>query len=235
MTTEINIKQKQLELASSIGKLLRDHFGKGPESIYVTISDPYVTVYLRNFLTPMEQALLKEHHSITVEETRDKLMHGLAPEMKELIKSVSGIEIEEFYYDWTLQSASGLFMGIGIEKEPLPDFSYPNSDKVESLVSIVSKEAEKVPEKIYSHLFNSRTLVIIRKGILVEIEKMLIELGFEEELTIAKRKLEKGLLYKRQDHFEKYLNAQLQDVFVNWDFKLDKSTIVFILNPNKIE
>lgn len=228
----MGIKKSELELTSSIGRLLRDHFGKGPESIYVTISRPYVTIYLRNFLTHMEQALINEKHELTVEETRDKLMHRLAPELKAMIKNVSGMEISEFYYDWTLANASGIFVGIGTEDEYTPDFSYPESIKVELEVSNVSKIAEKTPSHIFSHLLNSRTLIVIRKGILVEIEKMLIEIGFEEHLTIAKRKLEKGLLYDRKKLFEEYLNVQIDDIFVNWDFNLDKSTIIFILNPN---
>lgn len=228
----MGIKKSQLELASSIGKILRDHFGKGPESIFVTMSRPYVTIYLRNFLTPMEQALIDEKHELTVEETRDKLMHRLTPELKELIKNVSGMEITEFYYDWTLANASGIFVGIGAEDAFPPDFSYPGSIKVELEVSNVSKIAEKAPSQIFSHQLNDRTLIVIRKGILVEIEKMLIELGFEEPLTISKRKLEKGLLYQRKELFEEYLDVQIDDIFVNWDFILDKSTIVFILNPN---
>ncbi|WP_417898218.1 Na-translocating system protein MpsC family protein [Bacillus haimaensis] len=228
----MGIKKSQLELASSIGRILRDHFGKGPESIFVTISRPYITIYLRNFLTPMEQALINEKHELTVEETRDKLMQRLAPELKELIKNVSGMEINEFYYDWTLANASGIFVGIGAEDAFPPDYSYPESIKVELEVSNVSKIAEKAPNQIFSHQLNSRTLIVIRKGILVEIEKMLIELGFEEPLTISKRKLEKGLLYKRKELFEEYLDVQIDDIFVNWDFNLDKSTIVFILNPN---
>ncbi|MFE7065026.1 Na-translocating system protein MpsC family protein [Sutcliffiella sp. NPDC057660] len=228
----MGIKKSQLELASSIGRILRDHFGKGPESIFVTISRPYITIYLRNFLTPMEQALINEKHELTVEETRDKLMQRLAPELKELIKNVSGMEINEFYYDWTLANASGIFVGIGAEDAFPPDYSYPESIKVELEVSNVSKIAEKAPNQIFSHQLNARTLIVIRKGILVEIEKMLIELGFEEPLTISKRKLEKGLLYQRKELFEEYLDAEIDDIFVNWDFHLDKSTILFILNPN---
>ncbi|MCA1322106.1 DUF2294 domain-containing protein [Bacillus tianshenii] len=229
----MGIKKSQLELASNIGRLLRDHFGKGPESIFVTISRPYITVYLRHFLTPMEQALINEKHELTVEETRDKLMLGLAPEMMELINNVSGLKIEEFYYDWTLANASGIFVGICADDDFRADYSYPESIKVDMEISNVSKIAEKAPNQIYSHQLNPRTLIVIRKGILVEIEKMLIELGFEEQLTIAKRKLEKGLLFQRKELFEEYLDVQIEDMFVNWDFKKDKSTIVFILNPNK--
>jgi uncharacterized protein YbcI len=45
-----NEKQIQNDIASHIGRLLRESFGKGPQSIYVNISSPFIVVYLRNFL-----------------------------------------------------------------------------------------------------------------------------------------------------------------------------------------
>ncbi|WP_281175884.1 hypothetical protein [Domibacillus tundrae] len=33
--------------------------------------------------------------------------------------------------------------------------------------------------------------------------------------------------------FEKQLNAQLIDFFVDWDFDQDKSTILFVLKPTE--
>ncbi|KMJ56650.1 hypothetical protein AB685_20495 [Bacillus sp. LL01] len=228
----MGVKVQQSELSSGIGRILRKHFGKGPESVFVSISAPYVAIYLRNFLTPMEQLLLEEHHVVTVEETRDKMMQKLAPEMMGFIHAVTGIDVKEFYYDWSFKKGSGLLVGMGAELSNLHEYNYQNSSLVEREISLVSEEAEKYPEVTYSHMLSNRTLVVMRKGILVKIEQELIDLGYEEALTIAKRKLEKRLLYQRKELFEDYLDAKIDDIFVNWDFTMDKSIIVFILSPH---
>jgi hypothetical protein len=44
------IQQYQQSIASYMGKLLRDHFGKGPESVAVSVSDCYIVMYSAIFL-----------------------------------------------------------------------------------------------------------------------------------------------------------------------------------------
>ncbi len=47
-------------VSNYISKFLRDNFGKGPESVYTTINDMYITIYIRNFISPPEKVLLKK-------------------------------------------------------------------------------------------------------------------------------------------------------------------------------
>ncbi|MCM3713464.1 Na-translocating system protein MpsC family protein [Halalkalibacter oceani] len=227
-------KKKQVEIASRIGKVLRDHFGKGPEGVFVSISEPFVTIFLRRFIAPMEQVLLEQNDLLTIQQTRDKMMDRLLPEIAAIIEESTGVVVDELYYDWTLEQYSGLLCGISHQDADRSVYTYPNSELVNEEVGHITKKAEKLPDQVASYLLNPRTLVIIRHGILVEIEKELIELGFEEQLTLAKRRLEKALLTKSKEQFEIYLEAQVEDIFVNWDFHADKSIIVFILTPNKL-
>ncbi|MGO4372323.1 hypothetical protein AB4Z21_16440, partial [Paenibacillus sp. MCAF20] len=67
-------------------------------------------------------------------------------------------------------------------------------------------------------------------GILISIEKELIRLGNEGHLKLAKRNLEKRHLHN-SIRLEPMLNRKINDVFVDWDFHLDKSVIVFALSP----
>ncbi|MEH7128397.1 Na-translocating system protein MpsC family protein, partial [Neobacillus drentensis] len=83
---------------------------------------------------------------------------------------------------------------------------------------------------VLSYLLNERTLVVIRNGILVPIEKELIRLGNFEALRLAKRNLEKRLLHN-SGNFESILQTKVNDIFVDWDFYRDKSVIVLILSP----
>ena len=229
-------KQVQTELAGFIGRTLRENFGKGPESVFVSFNHSVMTVNLRNFLSPSESVLLGQHQETMVQTTRDLLMQTLIPEFKAYIKILMDMEVTEFYYDWGLHNKSGLFVCIGsipTESETPNEkkYSYPGQEILHQEINRISLQAEKTPEEVQSYLLNERTLVVIRKGILVPIEKELIRLGNFEALKLAKRNLEKRLLYN-SGNFETILKTKVNDIFVDWDFYRDKSVIVLILSPN---
>ncbi|MDO6451461.1 Na-translocating system protein MpsC family protein [Oceanobacillus profundus] len=222
----------QAEIASYIGKLLRDNFGKGPSSVYVSLKKPFITIHLRDFLAPMERVLLSQGETMKVEETRDLLMQELIPGIKVTLKVIASLEVKELYYDWSLHNRSGILVGV-LENEEDEDNALENYTEKESVhkdIMRISRQAEKLPEFVDSCFLNERTLLVIRTGILVRIEKELIKTGFEEHLKLTKRQLEKGLLHAGD--FENILQKSVVDIFVDWDFKLDKSYIIFILQPN---
>lgn len=228
-------KQVQNELTSHIGRLLRDAFGKGPQSIYVSINKPFVVIYLRQFLSPTEKILLQQDQIYSIQNTRDLLMKSLFPEMKAYILLLTGLNIQEFYYDWGLHNQSGIMVGMDSEEEH--SFSdhvqatFTGQEALHQEIDLISHNVEKTPEKTYSYKINDRTILVIRKGILISIEKELIRIGQEETLKLAKRNLEKGHLH-RNNRFSSMLQAGVIDAFVDWDFHLDKSVIVLILQPS---
>ncbi|REE89065.1 uncharacterized protein YbcI [Paenibacillus taihuensis] len=232
---EANDKQVQNELTSHIGRLLRDAFGKGPQSIYVSVNRPFVVIYLRNFLSPTEKILLQQDQIYSIQSTRDLLMKSLFPEMKAYILLLTGLNIQEFYYDWGLHNQSGIMVGIDCDDEHPHSVNvhetYAGQEELHQEIDLISHNVEKKPEKTYSYKINDRTILVIRNGILISIEKELIRIGQEETLKLAKRNLEKGHLH-RNNRFSKMLNAGVVDVFVDWDFHLDKSVIVLILHPS---
>ncbi|WP_053362890.1 Na-translocating system protein MpsC family protein [Bacillus sp. FJAT-27251] len=128
---------------------------------------------------------------------------------------------------------SGMFLMVlstSLQNDDAPS-TYRNKEKVHLEIIKVSEEAQKTPQKTESILLNKRMLMIVRSGILISIEKELIELGFDETLIIAKRSLEKRLLEEHLKIFEAYLQADIIDFFVDWDFKKDISFTLFIMNP----
>lgn len=224
---------RQVEISNYLGKLLRDNFGKGPESVYVSIGSCFFTIYLRNFLSPMERVLLEQEQEITVLQTRDLLMEKLLHEFKAYMKQTTGREIAEIYYDWNLQNRSGMVAGITsepFEGETAVWEEYSGKEMFHQEINELSREAEKTPDEVYSYLLNDRTLIVIRQGLLVRIEKELIRLGYTETLTIAKRYLEKGMLHHHYP-FKEILRREIREIFVDWNYDLDKSMLVFILEP----
>ncbi|WP_082593073.1 DUF2294 domain-containing protein [Paenibacillus sp. Soil766] len=227
-------KQTQYEIASHIGRLLREAFGKGPQSIYVSIHRPFIVIYLKNFLSQTEKILLQQDHSCTVQHTRSLVMESLVPEIKAYLMLFTGMNIREFYYDWGLHNYSGVFVGIATEGDSVDQSTqewYAGKDEIHREMESISHLIQKIPDETHSYFINERTLLVIRSGILISIGKELIRLGFEESLKLAQRNLEKNHLFNN-NHFQKILKSPIVDIFTDWNSHLDKSVIVFILNPS---
>ncbi|WP_100401219.1 DUF2294 domain-containing protein [Bacillus sp. FJAT-44742] len=223
---------KENKIAAYVGKMIRDHFGKGPRSVYVTIAPPYITMHLDDFLGPMESVLLGKNEQMTVFHIREKLMAKLLPEIKTYIFAVTDIEVKDFYYDWNLANKTGMFMGTVATNEESKnvDQDFSKKDVLEQETIAVSEEVQKAPDNIYSAQVNDRGFLVVREGILVPIEKEMISLGFVEDLKVAKRKLEKRKLHEAR-RFEKIFNKKIKDIFVDWETNLDKSITTFLIDP----
>lgn len=229
----MEVKAQQKKLANNFGKLLRDKFGKGPEAIHVTVSSPFVLFYICGFVSQMEQVLLEQGQDITVKTTREYLMKALTPELCGQIEAITDMDIQHLFYDWNLANQSGIIVGASPpipDKGPEKNSDYEGKSEVHEEIIRISEQTEKAPDRIESYMLSSRALIVIREGIMVPIEKQLIALGFDEKLRVAKRQLE-GEMLSKSNHFSSILDAEVQDVFVDWDFELDKSVISFIIKP----
>lgn len=223
----------QKEISGYTGRMFRDSFGKGPQSVYTSFGYTFLTIYLRNFLTPSEKVLLEKDQIMTIQQMRDKLMEMIEPELKAYIEIVTGKKVREVYYDWNLHNKSAMITCIS--EEPFTpkveiNEAYTGKNDVDQEIISISHQAQKAPEEIYSCQLNDRTIVIIRNGILVRIEKELIRLGHQDLLRRVKRSLEKSYLHNN-GRFEEILGHRVIDSFVDWDFDLDQSVILLILNP----
>ncbi|OIK09243.1 Na-translocating system protein MpsC family protein [Bacillus sp. MUM 13] len=231
----MDYKVQQTKLANNLGKLLRDNFGKGPQSINVIISIPYVLVYVRGFISPMEQVLLDQNQELTVKTTREFLMKTIDPEIRGQIQGITDMEVQHIYYDWNLEKQSGIFVGVCKNTSPddlLSQYDYKAKDRIHEEIIHISEQAEKAPRFVSSYLISPRALIVFREGILVPIEQQLISLGFNETLRVAKRHLE-GEMLQNNIHFPLILQSKVIDTFVDWDFDLDNSVITLILKPEE--
>ena len=227
-------KTIQSEIGGYISTLLRSHFGKGPTSVFVTIKKPYIIIHLRGFIAPMETVLLKKKEWKRVLETRDLLIDELKSEIEENIRRIANLDIREFYADWNLESQSGILIGIMPDEVPQEDFEWPDHidrDGLEAKVANASEQAEKNPRSIESFWLNDRTLLVKRNKILVGIEMALINEGYAEILKLAKRPLERKLLYDTQP--EKTLGRPVTEIYLDWNFSDDIGYIVFMMEPVK--
>nr|WP_318539458.1 Na-translocating system protein MpsC family protein [Terribacillus saccharophilus] len=226
----MNIKEQQKELAGFTAGILRKHFGKGPESVFVSISEEIVCIYVRDLLTPVERVLLEREQYAMVYDTRDTLMDKCLPELKIQIEKWTGREYQHFFYDWDIETNGGVIVAtretiIALEQEEFPQ-------KINELVSMVTESIQKLPNTVKTVTMNNRTLVIYRDGILVDIEKEIYKLDQTEILRRAKSNLEKQALRKAFDKESHLLEGVVQEVFADWEFETDRSIIVVIIDPN---
>ncbi len=76
----------------------------------------------------------------------------------------------------------------------------------------------QIPPKVY---------LIIRKGILITLEKALMAKGYEDVLRTTKSEMEK--VYFLHDNFSSIFNQDVRDIFIDWNLKEDQSLICLIL------
>jgi uncharacterized protein YbcI len=219
------------EISGYIGRILRGNFGRGPGNVFCTISSPFVSIYITNFLSPMENTLISNKQSVYVQKTRDLMMETLEEQIKSFIQINTKDEIKEFYYDWNLEAKSGMFLFIFKNDRAYEFEHFNNQELIERETVELSMKIQKAPDETRSKLLNERTLVIVRHGILISLEKEFIQLGFQETLKIAKRNLEKKAINHHRNAYEKYLNAEITDYFVDWNFEQDKSYTLFTIRP----
>ncbi|MGM0898050.1 MAG: DUF2294 domain-containing protein [Bacillota bacterium] len=220
----------QSEVSGYISNLLREHFGKGPSSVYVTIKRPYITIHFRGFVSPMEKILLDQEEETRVLETRDFMFNALKPEILNELLSITQLEFTELYADWNLPLKSGIFIGV-MGEEPLVDpLEWPEDaerDIFHDQVKLVNEEAGRIPDKLETLWMSNRTLLLKRSGILVGIEKALIKEGFTEILKLTKRPLEQQLL--KAAPLNDSLQRDIDEIFMDWNFSQDVGYIAFIL------
>lgn len=220
----------QQEIASYIGKLLRDNFGRGPTSVHVSLAPPYMVVHLRDFLAPMEKILVNQNETKRVEETRDLLMSQLISEIRLQVSQLTDIQLDEMYFDWNLNNKSGLILGTIASTTEEHDFSWPahvSQTKFQERIKEMSEWAQKIPHSISTYWLHEKIIVIRRTGVFVQIEKELINAGHTEILKTVKRPMERRMIL--QAKLDQILRMSIAETFLAWDFRGDKGYIVLIL------
>lgn len=226
-------KTIQTEISGYISTVLRQHFGKGPSSVYVTISNPFITIHLRRFLAPMERLQVKQRQVKRVLETRDLMMMDLKPEIIQGLKEVAGLEVTELYADWNLEKETGLIIGI-MDEQAEEDGKWTDNASEENFrkkIEEASRKTEKVPGYTQVYWLSDREILVHRSGVLVEIEKELIKNGYVEELKLTKRPLEHRMLVEAE--LEGVLKRTINETFLDWNFEKDKSYTVFLLEAKE--
>ncbi|WHY01153.1 Na-translocating system protein MpsC family protein [Neobacillus sp. DY30] len=221
-------QKKEDYISSYISKLLRKKFGRGPQSCQTTVSKKHLVTYIRGFLSPMEDILLEKGQNKYVDYARNVIITHLLDEIKGVIQVSLDVEVVEYYHDWNFPNNSGVLMFVLDTETEQVYKTDVDIQRVESEVGRISFMVQKVPDKINTYPISPSIYLIERRGILIQIEKALIEKGFENELKYTKDELEKTYFH-RNGRFEDIFNKSVRDIFIDWKLKEDKSMMAIIL------
>lgn len=222
------------EVGSYISTLLRDYFGKGPSSVYVTANPSYITIQLRGFLAPTEKFLLRQQETRRILETRDLLMNDLKEQIIQELMGIGHLAVDNMYTDWNLEEQTGLILGVlhgGTDAEEKGWLKPVENAAFSKTINEFSQKAQKIPEKVEAFWLNNRTLLVKRSGIFIHIEKELINAGFDDELKLVKRPMERKMLLEID--WKAIMGRSVQEVFMDWNIHEDHGYIVLILEPEE--
>lgn len=227
-----NEKTDQTEMEDFISSFLDHHVGERPQSVNAVMRRPFIVVHLIGFLLSSEKFLLKREETKRVAETRDVMLKGIKLELSEGLAKITGIGVKEIYADWNFEKESGLLL-ITLDTEmDSTALAFPEDVDKEAFherIIGISKKTQKKPDVIESYWLNGHTILVERRGIMVDIEIELIKNGVIEELRLAKRPLEHRIMEFFK--LEPVLKQGISELFVDWNFEEDKSFMVFILEP----
>lgn len=225
----MDLQEKLKYISSYTSKLLRNKFGRGPESCFAVTAYHFLVLQIRGFISPMEEVLLQENQRIQVDHARDVVIKSILAELKGVFQVTLETEVNTFFHDWNFPNNTGVIIAeLENTLMPMKKSEEINFPLLESEVARISHLVEKKPEETTSFQISPKVFIVKREGILVPIEKALIEEGFKRELHIAKDDLEKKYLH-RYGKFDQVFQRAVTDIFVDWNFKNDNSLICFIL------
>ncbi|YCI24504.1 DUF2294 domain-containing protein [Paenibacillus sp. Z6-24] len=222
----LKYRQFVSQATSFTTKLLRERFGKGPQSVHISLNDRCIIFHLREFISPVENFLVNQEEEEAFRYTRELIMKSMLPELSAFLEENLETKVNDMYYDWGMHNASGIIVGL-LDEEWKKTVEYGGWESVHAQITELSQYIQKPPELITSWWANPKTLVIFRQGILILIEKELIDLGQGNLLKTAKRRLEKRMLVQ-EVQLETVLDKKVADLYVDWRFDQDHSLIVYV-------
>jgi uncharacterized protein YbcI len=225
-------QQDQLKhISSYTSKLLRQKFGRGPESCHASQGHQFLVLYIRGFICPMEEVLLSQDQWDTVQNSRTIIIDSILPELKGVMQLTLEQEVEEFYHDWNFPNNTGVIIGVlsePLSNEPPMEEHFQERSAFEKEINRLSEIVQKVPDRVESYQISPKLYIAKREGILVRIEKELARRGYEDVLRVTKNELEKRYFHN-DGRFDDILGSDVSDVFIDWNFKMDNSLMCFVL------
>lgn len=222
-------KQEELtQISSYVSKQIKSKFGKGPETCYTSISDQYIVVHIKKFMTKIENEFVNKEDFATAIKIRTKIMEDLLDPIQEMLEKICEKQIIQLYQDWNFQKNTGILLAVVKTEEKVES---ENSLEFMLLRNEISKQSEFYqyqPKELEFTKIGDKIYVIRCAGYILPIERILIKKGMhilEERENKIRKKYDANV-----NRFNKITNNEIIDIFMIWNYEKDESYKIFYCN-----
>ncbi|MEJ8304341.1 Na-translocating system protein MpsC family protein [Saccharibacillus sacchari] len=227
----MTLKKLTHSIQQTVFSLFENNFGKVPEAVTVSANERCLIIRIEGFLGSIIETMIAENSYGALGSTRELIVGYMLSQLRADLSSEQNLSVSHFYYDWNDEDLSCIISVVLDEEEHYAsDHPYPGKEDIHREVSEITENVQKVPAQLNSFWVDD-FLVIIRRGLLIELEKALLEDGQEAALRSAKRKVEKKY-FADSNRFVDLLGRKPVGVYLDWAFDLDSSMLVYAFVPD---
>lgn len=215
----------------TIYTLFEENFGKLPDKVRVSANEKCLIIRLEGFLGDTVKAMISENSYGALSSTRELIVGYMLSQLGDTLQTEFDLSAAHFYYDWHDEDLSCIISVILREDEHYAlDDTYTNKEEIHAEIAKRTAQVEKTPQKLHSFWVDRDFLVVIRSGLLIDLEIALLEDGNQDALRRAKRKVEKREL-ARNARISSIIGRKLDGVYLDWVFEADSSMLVYAFEP----
>ncbi|OWR28880.1 hypothetical protein CDO73_16845 [Saccharibacillus sp. O23] len=214
--------------------ICKTQFGKQPDSIEIRANDRCCLIFYRGLVDPGDSRLPDDpderysHVYILLEQF-------IFPALTPKIEALSGRRVEYAFMDWKVENNTSMIAAFLVPlDEPMPEDLYNGKAQLHSDIESITEKVQKTPVKIESFRLDDDILMIIRKGLLISLEKKLVKKGFNTQLRIAKRELELDRFIEGIP-IRDLVGRDLETAYIDWSFKDDVSLLLLKLSEEIVQ
>jgi uncharacterized protein YbcI len=222
-------KEDLLSLSSSFSKIIKRGFGKGPETCYTVLRANRLYVYIRNFMTPAEEILAEKQEYNLLMNFRSSVITALSRDLVKEASLILGISFDSFYQDWNYKLNSGILLLVNNSFNPDVKVEESFERKLFQLVRMVGSQLHKIPSGLKVVKNTQNICAIESKGVMLPLDYLMVKQGNSDLLFTYAREIKEGY-YQHRELFEELFNRSIEDLFMMWDFKNNKSYLIFSFN-----
>jgi uncharacterized protein YbcI len=216
-------------LSSTLSKLLKRRFGKGPETCNVILKGNRFYVYMRNFITPAEEVLMKQDKLELAMNFRSSIINAVTEEYLPEVSKLLGISFDSFFHDWNYGKNTGILLLDNSQSVHEENMDNSLERNLFTLIENVGSSYYKKPAFLKVVKFTQNICAIESKEVLLPLERFVYEKGNMEILFHQAWEVKNGY-WKNKGQFEILFNRLIEDMFMMWDYKNNRNYLVFIFN-----
>ncbi|WP_169891036.1 Na-translocating system protein MpsC family protein [Litchfieldia alkalitelluris] len=219
-----------LQLSSTFSKMLKQKFGKGPETCFITFHSNRLAIHVKNYMTPAEEALIEDNKELLAYNFRYAVMETVLGDFKVEAYNRLGITFDTYYNDWNYEHNSGILL---LEPKNSMNWIETKADHLlkERLIDQISKISSfihKVPEKVELIKINHNMFAVQCKGAITKIESVLYRKGQVDLLQEHARDVKNNYLNHRED-FQSVFGRPIEGFYMTWDYPNNHCYLFFHL------